>query len=200
MTLDKPNAEEIVRGFAHVARPIMREFMEAASCIASARTTIEVMRRYELRTSEIPVSLCFQVNAKKYARIAGFSKAERARMQRTARNWRDDIPDGGGWNGHLLVLVENRWLLDPSIDQAESAEFQVPVPPKVLVIDLKGQEGFRPSGNFVMRLGFRLDNGDEGKLDYRRIRDRSYLDTEAWNDDGLPLLAGVIANQMGVRP
>jgi hypothetical protein len=140
--------------------------------------------------------IAFEVPAKKYTRINGFSWAERKRMREKSASWRDENPDnGGGWNGHLVVFVGDRWLIDPSIDQADSREFSVAIPPEILVIDLAGRD-WTPQRDFAMKLGLRLDNGDEAKLIYRRIRNRNYLDTEAWNDEGLPLLALAIADRM----
>ena len=112
----------VIQRFAKTARPIMRRFMPAASCIASVRTTIEVMRHFNLRVIECPVSFAFTVPGKHFARISGFSRAERKRMENSARTWRDECPAEGGWNGHLIALVENRWILDPSIDAGQIAD------------------------------------------------------------------------------
>jgi hypothetical protein len=184
----------IIQRFAQTARPLMRRFMPAASCIASVKTTIEVMRHFQLRVIECPVSFAFTVPGKSFARVAGFSRAERKRMEEKALTWRDERPAEGGWNGHLIALVENRWILDPSIDQAHAPEFGVEIPPEILVIDVNGHQ-WKPRG-FEMRLGLRLDNGEEASVRYRSIKNRSYLDTEAWNDEGLPLLAAQIAKGM----
>jgi hypothetical protein len=193
----KPAA--VVEAFARTARPVMRKYMTPASCIAAARTTIEVMRIYGLRAVEIPVCFAFQVPVRKYARLAGFTRAERAEMRAEAASWTDELPEGSGWNGHLLVLVENRWLLDPSIDQADAPQFGVSVPAEVFVVDTVGRQ-WNPDENFEMKLGLVLDNGDRAELMYRSTRDGSYLETEAWTDEGLPLLAHAIAKGMGMDP
>ena len=187
---------EIVARFASVGRPIMRRFMSAASCIASARTTIEVMNGYGLDAVEIPTCYSFEVPARKYARVGGFSEEERAEMRAHAAKWRDDPKDDGDyWNGHLIVLVEDRWLLDPSLDQIESEEFGVPGPNGIFFVDMAGQK-LDPNDQFQIELGLRLATGDTATLTYRRIEDRTYLDTDAWRDEGLGLLACMIAEDM----
>ncbi|HZF23992.1 MAG TPA: hypothetical protein VE030_11075 [Burkholderiales bacterium] len=169
--------------------------MSANSCIAAARTTIETMRLYRLRAVEKPVCYVFQVPARNYARLAGFSAEERAEMKAKAGNWVDATPDGGSWNGHLIVVVEDRWILDPSIDQADAPQFGVSVPAEVFVADTLGQT-WHPNMNFEIELGLILDNGDAASLLYHSISDRGYLETEAWTDEGLPLLAHAIASEM----
>ncbi len=192
---DFPVTTKVIARFASIARPVMRKFMDAASCIAAARTTLEVMKIYGLRAVEIPTCFVFQVPARKYARISGFTAAERAEMKAESATWRDEKPEGTGWNGHLIVLVEDRWILDPSIDQANAPEFGVFVPSEVFVIDTRGQD-WSPNENFDINLGLVLDNGDKATLLYRRIWDRGYLETDAWNDEGLQLLAHAIAIDM----
>lgn len=191
------SAPAVIAAFGRIARPVMRKFMSAASCIGAARTTLEVMKVYGLRAVEIPTCFVFQVPARKYARISGFTAAERADMKAVSATWRDEtLPEGTAWNGHLIVLVEDRWILDPSIDQTNAPEFGVFVPSEVFVIDARGHD-FNPNDNFDIDLGLILDNGDKATLMYRRIEDRTYLETDAWKDEGLPLLANAIAIDMG---
>lgn len=193
------NAERIVHEFGSLARPVMREFMTAASCIAAARTTIEVMRRFGLKAYEVPVSFIFYVPARNYARTCGFTRREREAMRARAANWRDDIPENGeSWNGHLIVIVEDRWMIDPAIDQAACEELGVSVSPQTLIVDTRGYEtNFRT--DFEATMGLWLDNGDAAKVIYRRIRKRDYRKTEAWNEEALLFLAERIAVGMQLR-
>jgi len=192
----RENAPRIVDVFSQIARPIMRQFMDASSCIASARCTIEVMKLFQLRSQEIPVAFALQVPARKYARISGWTEEQRAEMRKTAASYQD-LPIKG-WNGHLLVLVENRWVIDPSIDQADAPEFGVSIPPEVFTFSTQGNK-WNPFDQFEMQLGLTLDNGDQASLMYRRIENTEYLETEAWNDEGLPALAKAIAVQMAIK-
>jgi hypothetical protein len=191
------SAPAVIAAFGRIARPIMRKFMGPSSCIAAARTTKETMQIFGLQAVEFPCCYAFQVPARKYARISGFTAAERAEMKAKTAVWQDEsLPAGGSWNGHLVVLVEDRWLIDAAIDQVDAPRFGVSVPAEVFVVDTAGKE-WDPNDNFEIQLGLVLDNGDRAELMYRRISDRGYLETEAWKDEGLPLLARAIAVDMG---
>jgi hypothetical protein len=181
--------------FQKTARPIMRQWMTADSCIGAVRTVVEVMKLFEIPTKVLPVSYIFEVPARKYARVCGFDAEEREAMRAKVADWRDLPNVGTGWNGHLLVLAADRWLIDPAIDQFDNPEFGVTVPPQIFVVDLDGQD-WTPDEQFEMRLGLILDNGDAARLRYWSLKDQAYLQTEAWNDEGLPLLAAVIAEEV----
>jgi len=185
----------VVEAYARIARPVMLKYMHTNSCIAAARTTIETMRICGLRAEEIPVCFAFHVPSRKYARLAGFPAEEQAEMRANAASW-EDLP-GSGWNGHLIVLVEDRWLLDAAIDQADCPRFGVSVPAEVFVVDTVGHKGWNPRKAFELNLGLILDNGDRAELVYRSIADTGYRETEAWTDEGLPLLARALARGMG---
>jgi hypothetical protein len=179
--------------FATTARPIMRRWMPANSCIGAAKTTLETMKLLGLRARVLPVSLLFQVPSRKYVRICGFSAEEKAEMRARSADWIDE--GGEGWSGHLLVLVDDHWLLDPSIDQVSAPRFGVYVEPEVFVWDTGGQT-WTPDVPFEMRLGIGLTTGETGSIYYQSFADESFLKTEAWNDEGLPFLAWEIFHQM----
>jgi hypothetical protein len=181
--------------FQKTARPIMRQWMSAESCIGAARTVVEAMRLFQIPTRVLPVSYIFEVPARKYARVCGFTGKEREEMRANAATWRDLPNVGTGWNGHLLVLAADRWLIDPAIDQVDNPEFGVAVPPLIFVVDLAGRE-WAADEQFEMDLRVTLDNGDAARLRYWSLEDREYLQTEAWTDEGLPLLAAAIVERM----
>jgi hypothetical protein len=187
---------EVIATFAKVGRVLMREYMEPASCIGAVRTTIETLKIFDLKAYEIPVAYYFEVPAKKYARISGWTEKEREEIQAEAATYQDETAEG--WNGHLLVVVEDTWVLDPSVDQMSAPQFGVIVPAETFYMDTKGKE-FDPSSNFEIKLGLVLDSGDLATLTYHRIRDPSYLETDAWNDEGLPFLGRSIALAMAVE-
>jgi hypothetical protein len=185
--------DKAVRLFGVTARPIMRRWMTANSCIGAAKTTLETMKLLGLRARVLPVSFVFQVPSLKYARVCGFSPQEKAELRAKSARWVEE--GGNGWSGHLLVLVEDRWLLDPSIDQASSLEFGVYVEPEVFVVDTKG-EMWTPDVPFELQLGITLTSGETGSIYYRAFDDQDFLETEAWNDEGLPALAKTIFSEM----
>jgi hypothetical protein len=185
-----------IREFARCSRESMRQFMPANSCIGSAKTTIEVMKLLGLKAFEIPVSMVFQVPARSYARVSGLTDEEKAEARAQAKSWRDDIPDDQSWNGHLIVLVEDRWMVDPSVDQLGDKELGVEVPPDILVLDTKDHK-FDPAG-FDMQIKLTMENGDKATLFYRTTGDSSYQQTGAWTDEGIPFLAQAILFRMAV--
>ena len=186
----------VIEEFCRMARPLMRRFMPADSCIGSGRTTIEVMRLFGIEAVPLAVSFVFQVPAREYARLSGIPKDEQEEMKAKSKTWIDLSDDG--WQGHLLVLAADRWVLDPAFDQADAPQFGVHVPSEIFFFDALGQE-WNPREKFEMQLDLVMDNGDNATLYYRRLADESYRDTDAWNDEGLPLLAQAIAAEMGSR-
>lgn len=183
----------VIATFCRIARPIMRRFMSANSCIGAARTTLEVLRIYGIEAQPLAVSLVFQVPVREYARLCGIPQDQQAELKAKSKNWID--LGNGGWQGHLVVLAASRWVLDAALDQADAPEFGVPVPPEVYVFDTLGHD-WNPQENFEMQLNLTLDNGDPATLYYRSLEDEGYRATEAWNDEGLPLLAHAIAIDM----
>jgi hypothetical protein len=182
--------------FQKTARPIMRQWMSAESCIGAARTVVEAMRLFQIPTKVLPVSYIFEVPARKYARICGFTEVERDEMCAGVGNWVPTFPASAkGWNGHLVVLAADRWVIDAAIDQVDAPEFGVRVPPQIFVTDTAGQ-AWSAGEQFEIKLGLILDNGDAASLLYRSLDDQRYLQTEAWTDEGLPLLAAAIVERM----
>jgi hypothetical protein len=198
MTGDRREAGQVIAAFSRIARPIMRMFMSASSCIAAARTTIEVMRIYGIAAVAIPVKYCFVVRAQKYQRVGGLSDAERTKFLAKGHALLIEPDAEGCWNGHLVVRVDNRWLIDASIDQMASEEFGVPVPCEIFTVDLSGHD-WNPEKNFEINILLELDSGDQARLNYIGISDKSYLETDAWNDEGLLLLARAIAFDMELK-
>lgn len=183
--------------FARRARKKMRKFMPRASCIGAARTTIEVMKLISIKAVEKPVSMVFAVPTRDYVRVSGLNPEEKADLRSKSISWRDEIEGENAWDGHLIVLVEDRWLIDPSIDQVAAEEFGVAEPDEILVMDTAGQE-WNPAW-FDVHATLILDSGEKAHLEYRSILDTSYLETPAWNDEGLPRLAEAIAFDMAVH-
>jgi hypothetical protein len=188
--------KRIIDEYAAIARPIMLQWMTRESCISAVRLTLETMQLFGLRAVAHPVCFALQVPARKYARICGFPPDKLEEIKAKSESW-INLADGG-WQGHLVAVVEDRWILDPSIDQAQSLEFGVPINPMVMVMDAAGHEADLKK-NLEIKIGLALDSGDEGTLNYRSIEDDGYLRTEAWSDEGLPILAGVIAAKITNR-
>jgi len=52
-----------------------------------------------------------------------------------------DLPSPGSYGGHLVALVEKRWLLDLAIDQASAPEFGVNLAPLLVPIEISRLNG-----------------------------------------------------------
>jgi hypothetical protein len=50
-----PPSAVIIAVYCQIARPVMRRFLKAASCIASARVTLDTLRLFKLHAVELPV-------------------------------------------------------------------------------------------------------------------------------------------------
>ncbi len=181
------NTEEaaIVRAYTGNARLVMREFMTINSCIGSARVTLDFLERYGISARVQPVKFVVEWKDKNVAYTSGLTESERS----SALGQRQAYADG--WNGHLIVIAGNRWIIDPSFDQAVAALGILP-PAEMLCLesDRIGDARIEAEAVAVM------DSGEELKIRYIPLDDDSYCATEAWNDIGLPFLVSEIATKL----
>lgn len=170
--------ETVVAAYQEVARPIMLDFMggDRQTCIAATRITIETMRAFGLAAEPVSVKFVLHCPALGFAYISGFSAQERKRMAR--RNGKPIQNRGvGGYNGHLIAAVAGQWLIDPTIDQAESIEHGLRIEPTILVMPLPGDIKLK---SMHATLKGTVDSGHEIEIGYRSRRDRSFETAEAW--------------------
>lgn len=110
------------------ARPILLEHLSVDSCIESTAVGLDVLRAHGVRCRELSVHVGIFNAAgwKLYQQglLYGHGPAEQSVWDLTGA-WSvgvglvdTDVPKPGRFGGHLVALVENRWLLDLSIDQA----------------------------------------------------------------------------------
>lgn len=108
------------------------------SCIASTRVAMEVCRDFGLRSYPLEVVAAFATR-KAYGLMAqnlphkgvegawsvalGFPRTEKERLAR------EKPIVGNTWYGHLVLMVENEWLLDASADQASRPQHGMIVKP-----------------------------------------------------------------------
>lgn len=181
---------ELVDNYAAVARPIMRKYMNANSCIAASRVTMELFRLCGVDAVCIPVKFVLELPERKLAFCAGLSEEECATALGQKQVWAD------GWSGHVCVVVEGKWFLDPSFDQAFAA---LDVENKDLQILALPIETEVDPYEIAVDLQASLDAGERMVIRYRPLDDRSFTQTEAWNDDGLPWLAREILQAARLR-
>lgn len=116
------------------ARPILLREMTANNCIESTAAALDVLRSHGVRCRELPVELTiFNAAAWQFIKRGMLLRDADGRPVREnetawdlAGAWsvglgmdRDQVPTPGKYGGHLVALVEECWLLDLSIDQAQ---------------------------------------------------------------------------------
>lgn len=117
---------------------ILKEY-GPASCIATTRATVDVLRKRHIDVFPLAV----------YAVVVNTPVMEWARENgRFPVAGTDEYPPNGyalsigsdeqrpeQWKGHLVAIAERKWLLDYSIDQANRAKYGLFFEPLVVPID-----------------------------------------------------------------
>lgn len=117
--------EEVLKVYTRIARPIILEYFRKDSCIASTRITVEVFSRLGFKA--IPLACHVQIYNSKFREIfereSHWPTKEEMGKWITEGAWGIGIGFGDkkeqGYLGHLVAIVENRYLIDSSIDQAD---------------------------------------------------------------------------------
>lgn len=179
---------EIIQAFAKRARPIMLPFMAYNSCIGAARVAADFLRRYDMDVRVEPVKFAVEIKARKLAYCAGATDAELATAKAARQVW------PRGWNGHLILVADNRFILDPAFDQAMVALDVLP-PEEMLLVETD-DELVCSGVPVALEFGLVMDDGTDVTARYIPLDDHSYTETEAWNDEGLPFLVSEIASRL----
>jgi len=133
--------EEILKVYTRIARPIILEYFRKDSCIASTRITIEVFSRLGFKT--IPFACHVRIFNGKFREI--FEREKHWPTKEEMEKWITQ----GAWSigfgygdhkgeryiGHLVAIVENKYLIDSSIDQAERPHKEIFFP-AILVAEI----------------------------------------------------------------
>ena len=109
----------------------------ASACVETTRFLIEVLKRLEIDARPLPVKFLATCHAAGYQFVAGASDAEMATAKRICRGVTDR--GGGGWNGHLLAVVDGRFLVDTAFAQVSAPEYGVILEPSALVVEAVGR-------------------------------------------------------------
>ena len=140
--------ETVLQGLLkHARSEILKEF-RADSCIASTAVALDVLTKYGVFAEPFPIrSLIFN---KPYASrmVDSFGWPNAEEVQRWAQeDGSYSIGVGVGtslpnkWAGHLTALVERRFLLDLSIDQASRPQYNIVLNPFSIEVDEKFLSG-----------------------------------------------------------
>ena len=115
-----------VDAFAEVARPLIRTRYPANRCIAATKIAIEVFGAFGISAKPM-VARFFAGNRmlrslldEKHTPTAAENALWNAMGAVGKQIGFDDQPlvDGDDWNRHLVALVDRRWVVDASADQA----------------------------------------------------------------------------------
>lgn len=180
----KIELDKLIPALAVVTYPTLREEYTADCCIAAAAILTRVFDEYGYKAETVPVTVHL------------FNKAMLELMDRKAIPDDEDkrkilfqmtgawgvgiVPAsailselskvrGGGYGGHLLVRVGG-WLLDPTIQQAQRLEKNMPMPN---MIATQSAKDFERDGKLTLLVG-------ECVVAYTRINDQSYRTAPDW--------------------
>jgi hypothetical protein len=190
---------DIIKRYAAVARPIMfRCGVQRRACITAARITTLALEALGVRgVAAVPVSMAFQVPDLNYCYIAGFPE-RREELRSKAAEFIDLNGPGPSWMGHLVVVAAN-YLIDASVDQAQSPAHGVVIDPMALAIPLpKGQARQVRAGQTSIAAQLLLNGtGHHAQLCYEPLDDLEWLTSDAWaHDPAAALVAAVIVEEM----
>jgi hypothetical protein len=128
-------------------------------CIRTAKMAMAMLRAYNIPCTHLPVSVMIANKAisefiiKHNRSVFAISRDELTKLRgprffRMGRMFQtEECTVGGGWRGHMVVAVEDKYLLDMTIDSANNADdrifglkpFWTQVPAEVLTA--LGKEG-----------------------------------------------------------
>jgi hypothetical protein len=111
-------------------RPIISSVYTVESCVLSTRMAVDIARRYGV--DAYPLSVEALVMNPIMARLDADHGPTPDRSgwaaQGAAMVWLgkgDEAPQPGKWPGHLVAVIDRRWLLDLSADQAHRPQYDI---------------------------------------------------------------------------
>jgi len=164
MTSTSNDIRDVLRRFATVARPIIRENFSETSCIGSTAITIRVLEHYKIKAVPFPCRVLV-MNPRFVELVNQFGRypTHEELLEWTNKDTAWSVGVGYSLNdvgadvhgpvvgihayvGHLIVIANDEYMVDASIDQAARPAKQLVVPP-VLVMRIprnfrRGREKF----------------------------------------------------------
>jgi hypothetical protein len=180
--------EEAVARFSEVApAEIRRWFPTPNNCIAAVRITTEVFKALGFEARALPVRfVCVNDEAK----LAYVSMPHDDEWEKAMRNHSVLDERTGGWQGHLVAIVEGRWWIDPTwcaaavsmgiASEWEVLEFEFDVEAEALAAEMV----------------LTLDGGPTLSVKYMPLDDHDYESAPAWELDHLEPAIGLILRRM----
>jgi hypothetical protein len=154
--------------------------MESLNCVSTTRVTCEYFARTWMSARPVSCNFVLKVPVQKYMYLAGWTGREKGLLKAGEEDWIEHASGAPHWMGHTAALIQDRYLVDASVDQATNPKRGVVVPPLVLVFDLG------PKGSAALWEGvsatITLRNGIIA-VNYLGIHERNFLNSKPWRDD-----------------
>lgn len=168
---------EIVEKLMIYGRPEILKDFRADSCIVSTAIGIDVLTAFGILAEPLPIKTSI-FNTPYVKRIE--SGSEFPNRETLIRWGQEDgsysVGIGYGenqpnkWAGHLVILAENQWLIDLSIDQANRPAYNMVFAPIAVEIDDSFLKGKTP----------RIVKQDDCVIRMEAIGDRGFLISPDW--------------------
>lgn len=140
---------QLLASFSKVARKEIRKNFRADSCIASTKITLKVFKYFGYRGHAVPVSLIIENDEfRQWREATSGSKALERTIPLSPKAWSVAVGHEDPV-GHVVAWVENKFLVDASIDQAARPHKGIVLPP----VFFAETETFLRDGSLVGTLG-----------------------------------------------
>ncbi len=162
------------------------------ACILAGRLGVEALRAQGIRARPLPVSLqvCNQPMVDMLDRVGGFSKVTQADVDQANEQGAWMIALGvepgnaGGWDGHLVLIVDERYMLDLTAGQVARLHKGIQAKPFWI-----------PARDLVRKGGSAWRAPDGCVWVYEATDDKSYLTKPAWSGYRVSVRNGVVVSE-----
>lgn len=189
------DARRAVAAFQRVAWLELRKDLQINSCIASSHVAVKCFARFNINAYAVSVNWLVSLdNERKF--FSG-SRVQTKLLER-GESVKDVSTQNQGYDGHVVTVVSDRYIVDASFDQAISNlnlhfDLGMELEPKVLIIGPASEDLPR---NFLHSSPEILASGKPLCVSYEARPDTSFQSTPAWNAPVLDTLSREIWRQM----
>jgi hypothetical protein len=169
-----------------------RDTLEINSCIEQVRLLYDVLPRFGLTVTPLQVDLVCTFNDAGAAFVVGSKTFQRSLAKRKPKEIIKSKNLTGGFLGHMVAVVNDRYLLDPSIRQV-----RIPVLNLDAGIDFHAAASpDRPIGDrFHIEQRFDTPNGTDCTFHWISRGRKDYLKAQAWTQPEPPEIIEAIVDR-----
>jgi len=189
----------ILASYCAVARPAMRNWMAANSCISATGVTCHTLAALGYSVRPVAVRFAVELPTLEVCYTAGCTDEELAGAKSVSPMSPHIDFSPGGWDGHLVAIVSDRYIIDSAFDQADvgfGGVLGLVDAPECMLFPLERE----------VQAGHHFKVDIEGafgsvpaRIQYASSDDETWRTSEAWTDPALHLIAAAILEQMGVE-